>query len=148
VCENPAVLEAAARAGGAGVVCGFGSPSLLCLQVLDELRAGGAMLRYHGDFDWPGIAICNRLIVRCGVLPWRMSAADYLHAVRPECRRLTGQAVQPTWDSELGSAMLDEGAAVHEEQILTGLVSAWRSTPPSCSTPPGLGQDRRVVTAF
>jgi uncharacterized protein (TIGR02679 family) len=127
VCENPAVLEAAARAGRAAVVCGFGSPSLLCLQVLDELRAGGAALHYHGDFDWPGIAICNRLIVRCGVLPWRMGAADYREAVRPECRRLSGHAVAPTWDAELGSAMQEEGAAVHEEQILASLVSAWRS---------------------
>ena len=56
-----------------------------------------------------------------------MGAADNLEAVRPECRRLYGHAVQPAWDSELGSAMKDEGAAVHEEQILASLMSAWRS---------------------
>ena len=55
-----------------------------------------------------------------------MGAADYRQAVRPECRRLTGPAVQPSWDSGLLSAMQEEGAAVHEEQILASLMSAWR----------------------
>jgi len=27
--------------------------------LLMQLRRAGATLRYHGDFDWPGIAIGN-----------------------------------------------------------------------------------------
>ncbi|WP_267881538.1 DUF2399 domain-containing protein [Streptomyces sp. NRRL WC-3725] len=34
---------------------------------------------YHGDFDWPGIALANRIIHRYGVQPWRMGAEEYEH---------------------------------------------------------------------
>ncbi len=34
--------------------------------------------RYHGDFDWAGIAIANDLVQAFEVQPWRMAASDYL----------------------------------------------------------------------
>lgn len=125
VCENPAVLEGFAEVPDVAVVCGSGSPTLLCLQVLDVLTATGAELRYHGDFDWPGIGIANRLVARCGVAPWKMSAADYRSAARPGALPLSGGRVAASWDSELLVAMADAGVAVHEEQVLSGLVAAW-----------------------
>ncbi|MDP9461666.1 MAG: DUF2399 domain-containing protein, partial [Actinomycetota bacterium] len=125
VCENPAVLEGFASAGAATVVCGAGSPSLLCLQVLDALKASGAELRYHGDFDWPGVEIANRLLARCQVVPWQMTAADYEAAARPGGLPLSGRQVQPDWDQALGAAMQRLGVAVHEEQIMSVLLSAW-----------------------
>jgi uncharacterized protein (TIGR02679 family) len=60
-------------------VCTSGQPALVVLDVLAALR--GAELRYHGDFDWPGIAIAHRLIATAGVQPWRMTAADYEHGL-------------------------------------------------------------------
>jgi Protein of unknown function C-terminus (DUF2399) len=42
----------------------------------------GAELWYHGDFDWPGVAIAVDVITRYGGRPWRMSASDYLSAAR------------------------------------------------------------------
>ena len=64
VCENPAVLEAAAQScgGSVAVVCTSGMPSLVAMDLLRRLAGAGALLRYHGDFDWPGIAIANRLV--------------------------------------------------------------------------------------
>jgi uncharacterized protein (TIGR02679 family) len=107
VCENPRVLEAfAERRPVVVVVCTAGEPNLVTLDVLRALRDGGADLRYHGDFDWPGIAIANRLVRALDVRPWRMTAADYRSAVAdlPDRLELIGVPVSPEWDAYLGRA--------------------------------------------
>lgn len=125
VCENPRVLEAVAgrRGGDLAVVCSAGSPNLVVMSVLTQLAEAGAVLRYHGDFDWPGIAIANRLTTT-GCVPWRMTAADYLAAKRVGGLPLHGTPVMPSWDAALGAAMRREGTAVHEEAVLDTLL-AW-----------------------
>jgi uncharacterized protein (TIGR02679 family) len=121
VCENPRVLEAVAERGGRiPVVCTSGQPALVVLDVLAALQ--GAELRYHGDFDWPGVAIANRLIATSGVTPWRMAAADYERGLPSAALPLVGAAVEPTWDAELGAAMRHHGVAVHEEGVLSHLL--------------------------
>jgi uncharacterized protein (TIGR02679 family) len=122
VCENPRVLEAVAeRFGGRlPVVCTSGSPALVVLDVLHGLAC--AELHYHGDFDWPGIAIANRLIAEVGVVPWQMGPDDYTTAVAPSGIPLTGTSVEPSWDPELGAAMRHHGVAVHEEAVLPTLL--------------------------
>lgn len=125
VCENPRVLEAfAERRPDTIVVCTAGEPNLVTLDVLRELRATGANLRYHGDFDWPGIAIANRLVRNLGVRVWHMTAADYRSAVAalPDRLELTGPRVDPDWDAALGRAMSELGTVVHEESVLESLV--------------------------
>ena len=124
VCENPRVLEAVAeRHGGrVAVVCASGQPALVVLDVLRSLA--GAHLRYHGDFDWPGVAIANRLVEEVGVQQWRMGAEEYLAALDAPCPPLTGGGVEPSWDAELGAAMRHHGLAVHEEAVLAGLLVA------------------------
>ena len=78
VCENPRVLEAAFERGSpSAVVCTQGQPAVVVLSLLAILRDGGATLRYHGDFDWPGITIANALIAGHGCAPWQLAAADY-----------------------------------------------------------------------
>lgn len=126
VCENPRVLEGLAETGVAGwtAVCTSGEPNLVVDRVLIDLALSGADLRYHGDFDWPGIAIANRAIVRYGVTPWRMTVEDYVNAVRGDGLALSGPAVEPDWDSELGAAMRSHGRAVHEESVLVEMLSA------------------------
>jgi uncharacterized protein (TIGR02679 family) len=128
VCENPRVLEAfAQRRPDVVVVCTAGEPNLVTLDVLRALRDGRADLRYHGDFDWPGIAIANRLVRTLEVRPWRMTAADYRSAVGklPDRLELTGLPLSPDWDPDLGSAMTELGTAVHEEAVLETLVMAF-----------------------
>jgi uncharacterized protein (TIGR02679 family) len=124
VCENPRVLEAVAeRFGGAiPAVCTSGQPTLAVLDVLGALA--GSELRYHGDFDWPGVAIANRLVREVAAVPWRMDAADYLAAVGGDRPPLAGAPVEPLWDGELGAAMGYHGVAVHEEAVLPDLLAA------------------------
>ena len=122
VCENPRVLEAAAEIGipGWGVVCTSGRPSLVTVEVLERLRSAGAQLRYHGDFDWPGLAMANDLVDRFGAEPWRMAADDYL--ALPAQLTLSGRRVDARWDLELAPAMAHRGLAVHEEATLPALL--------------------------
>lgn len=122
VCENPRVLEAVAErcAGGVAVVCTNGRPALVTLEVLRRCVGTGAALRYHGDFDWAGVAIANQVIEAVGASPWRMDADDYLGA--PAGLPLTGSDVEPSWSTELGPAMRRRGTAVHEEAVLTALL--------------------------
>lgn len=124
VCENPRVLEAAAECHGGAVpvVCTSGMPGLVTLDVLRRLRAGGAELAYHGDFDWPGIGIANRLVAE-GCSPWRMSAPDYLAAASADGLPLQGQRVDAVWDTALGDTMAATGTAVHEEAVLERLLA-------------------------
>lgn len=120
VCENPRVLEAIAESGadGRAVVCTSGEPNFVVAGVLGRLHGAGARLRYHGDFDWPGIAIANRLRHSFGVEPWLMGAEDYVQAVRSDGQALGSPAVEPTWDADLGAAMRLHNRAVHEESML------------------------------
>jgi len=69
-CENPQVLQAAARARvAAPLVCLAGNPSMSGLLLLRRLIDGRADLTYHGDFDWPGVAIATR-VMGVGARPW------------------------------------------------------------------------------
>lgn len=67
VCGNPRVVEAAADAHRtAPLICTSGSAATVVLTLLDALSAAGCTLAYHGDFDWPGIALANRTMQRYG----------------------------------------------------------------------------------
>jgi uncharacterized protein (TIGR02679 family) len=130
VCENPRVLEAVARRSWTGpgerpaVVCTSGVPGLVTTEVLQRLAACGARLAYHGDFDWPGIAMADRLVAQVGCRPWRMGTADYLRGVRADGPPLVGTPVAATWDARLRAEMLRHGRAVHEEAQLDELLEA------------------------
>lgn len=83
VCENPRVIEAAMDAAcQRPLACTSGNPTTTVLALLDALTGAGARLAYRGDFDWPGVAMANRVIRRYGARPWRMSACDYEEHVR------------------------------------------------------------------
>jgi uncharacterized protein (TIGR02679 family) len=126
VCENPRVLEAVAEHARSPwpVVCTSGEPNTVVTAMLGMLVEGGARLRYHGDFDWPGVAIANRVVARFAAVPWRMNAEDYEEGVRAEAPRLTGKPVEPSWDPELGAAMRAHGRCLHEESVLVELLTA------------------------
>lgn len=129
VCENPRVLEAIAERalGGVATVCTSGRSTLVVLEVLRRLARSGAHIRYHGDFDWPGVAMANQLVAMFEVEPWHMSADDYLNS--PARLPLLGAEVSPAWDHELGAAMRHRGLAVHEEAVLEPLLgSLWPRT--------------------
>lgn len=130
VCENPAVLRAAAEQLGtrsAPLVCTEGRPSLAALRMLDVLAAGGSVLHHRGDFDWPGLRIAGSLLARPGTRPWRFGAADYTAARRRHRReaapRLAGFEARSPWDPALATAMAEAGEVVFEEEMLDELLS-------------------------
>jgi uncharacterized protein (TIGR02679 family) len=129
VCENPAVLRAAAERFGsaaAPLVCTEGRPSVACLRLLAALRAGGCQLRYHGDFDWSGLRIAASLLSDQGAVPWHLGTADYLAAVASvegERPALRGAPAASPWDPQLAEAMAQHGVVIHEEDVLERLLA-------------------------
>lgn len=123
VCENPDVVAAAADELGAAcpaMVSLDGQMSAAPRVLLDQLHAAGCRFCYHGDFDWPGVAIANGVIQRYGATPWRYSSRDYAPAAGAPLR---GDLISAVWDAALAPAMRAAGAAVHEEsqlQLLLG----------------------------
>ncbi|MFG2439681.1 TIGR02679 family protein [Streptomyces sp. NPDC048508] len=136
ICENPRVVEAAADAACVqSLVCTSGSAATVVFTLLDALAATGCRFAYHGDFDWPGIALANRVIRRYNAVPWRMGVADYEQlAARSEAEgipqlALDGQLVNANWDTDLAPAMTALGVALHEEVTLDLLVADLSRTP-------------------
>jgi uncharacterized protein (TIGR02679 family) len=128
VVENPRVVEAAAQMrASTPVISTNGRPSSTVLLLLAQLHDAGAELRYHGDFDAAGLAICEGLM-RAGLTPWRMNAADYLTALLAadaEGAVLPNdpQAPGPTpWDPTLQQIFDRERRIVHQERLLPGLI--------------------------
>ena len=123
VCENPNLLAIAADHLGARcapLVCTEGMPAAAQRTVLTQLARAGAVLRYHGDFDWPGLRIGNHVMREHGAGPWRFDAADY-QAALPTApspgRLLQGAAVEASWDDALAAAMRTALRAIDEEMV-------------------------------
>ncbi|MDZ7592352.1 MAG: TIGR02679 family protein [Rubrivivax sp.] len=132
VCENPNLLALAADHLGprcAPLVCTEGMPAAAQRTLLWQLAAAGAMLHYHGDFDWPGLRIAGQVLREHGAHPWRLGAVDYLAAVarapRPG-RALDDAAVDTPWDAALAAAMRQERLAIDEEAVAETLLADLR----------------------
>jgi uncharacterized protein (TIGR02679 family) len=128
VTENPRALEAAlASHATATLVCTQGNPTTTALDLLTGLAAVRCHLHYRSDFDWPGIAIANRVMAATGARPWCFDRATYRTAVDRHGIRnlvpLTGRSVTPAWDPPLGEAMTATGVAIHEELLLEEVVA-------------------------
>jgi len=127
VCENPNLVAIAADALGAHcapLVCTEGMPAAAQRVLLSQLAMAGARLHYHGDFDWPGIAIANAVTDMFGATPWRFGARDYCAALSTNngaSRPLTGGAILARWDNALTDAMNRHGRAIDEEALAASL---------------------------
>lgn len=129
VCENETVVgEAADRLGGgtAALICGRGQPTVAVMRLLQQLRQDGCSLRYHGDFDWPGIRIGNRVMRRLAAMPWRYSSDDYLVAAPGARSPLGGAPADALWDPRLRPAMEEAKVQVEEEDVLDDLLADLR----------------------
>ncbi|MFG3496302.1 TIGR02679 family protein [Streptomyces sp. NPDC047928] len=131
ICENPAVLAAAADTLGPAcspLICLQGQPSAAALTLLRHLHGNGSALHYHGDFDWGGLRIADALLRRVPWRPWRYTARDYRAALtgsdsKLAPRPLTGSPIQTHWDPDLAEALADAGIRVEEERELDLLLS-------------------------
>jgi Protein of unknown function C-terminus (DUF2399) len=113
-------------------------------QLADVVVSGGGKLRYHGDFDWPGLAIASSVMRRHDAKPWRMNARDYVAGVRLHAEHvLLSGTPQPTpWDPELSKAMAATGRVLFEESVaddLVGDLSEYRTYEAPMAQHPGLG---------
>ncbi|PAQ06536.1 TIGR02679 family protein [Mesorhizobium temperatum] len=128
VCENPNLLAIAADRWGAGcapLVCTEGMPAAAQRCLLAQLALAGARLRYHGDFDWPGLRIGNQVMREHGAEPWRFGAADYIAAVRTApglAHPLGGKVAEASWDGALAPAMREHCVAIAEEALAASLL--------------------------
>ncbi|MFB7598570.1 TIGR02679 family protein [Streptomyces sp. NPDC056160] len=129
ICENPAVLSAAADTLGPAcppMVCLQGQPSAAALILLRGLSMRGARLLYHGDFDWGGVRIAEALARKVPWRPWRYTAVDYRAAVvtaGAEAPDLTGPPAATPWDPALAVALAECGVRVEEEAVLDELLT-------------------------
>jgi len=128
VCENAGVLRRAAAELGAGarpLICTEGRPSTAFHRLAKAVTGAHGELSYHGDFDWPGIAIAVGIMARHGARPWRLTAADYETAVKKGAASvaLAGTRQPTPWDATLGEMMAAHGQAVYEESVTGQLIA-------------------------
>ena len=132
VCENPNLLAIAADRLGlrcAPLACTEGMPAAAQRTLFTQLVQAGAHLRYHGDFDWPGIRIGNHVIRVWDARPWRFGAVDYQAAATSASRTqrdLAAACVAASWDAALAPAMQRYGLAIAEEAVASTLLDDLR----------------------
>jgi uncharacterized protein (TIGR02679 family) len=123
VCENPNLIAIAADRLGrscAPMICTDGMPAAAQRTLLRQMVRAGARLRYHGDFDWPGLRIANHVIREYAARPWQFGASDYATAVQAAPRPgliLEGSPVVSSWDEELGTLMQAHQLSIAEESV-------------------------------
>lgn len=126
VCENPAVVAVAADRLGAAcppLLCTEGQPSTAARAVV----GAAAQVRWHNDWDWPGVRMTAAAVERHGARPWRMSAEAYEAAVRAtdptRLRPLAGRPAPTPWEPALARAMAAHGVTLEEELVVDALVA-------------------------
>jgi uncharacterized protein (TIGR02679 family) len=126
VCENPEIVTMAADALGSAcppLVCTDGMPAAAQRTLLSQLVLRGGRLHYHGDFDWPGLAVGNLVMRTFEAAPWRFRAQDYLAACSNSGRELRADdRVEAEWDANLSAVMSQRAIAVHEEAMIEALL--------------------------
>jgi uncharacterized protein (TIGR02679 family) len=121
VCENPAVLRAAAGRPTAPLLCTEGVPSAAVHGLL-ATAPSGTVIHWRNDFDWTGIRLTGSALRRYpGAVPWRMGTGDY--AAAPGGVPLSGTAAAAPWDPGLAELMGVSGHAVMEERLLDLLLA-------------------------
>ncbi len=131
VCENPAVLAAAADDLGPDcppLVCVEGHPSVAARTLLGRVADQGHPIAYHGDFDWGGVRIAAGVLRLPGAAPWRYDAPAYLAAVDAGLGGplTTGTPAPTPWDPALASAMSGHAVRVEEEHLIDQLLTDLR----------------------
>jgi uncharacterized protein (TIGR02679 family) len=125
VCENPAVLRAAAARLGrssAPLVCTEGVPATACWRLLAAI--GDTPVLWRNDFDWAGLRITAAALGRVAARPWRMAETDYTAALAAgDSEPLRGAPAVSPWDPRLAAALTAAGRSVMEERLLPHLLA-------------------------
>lgn len=137
-CENPTVLREAADVLGPTcppLICTEGQPSTAFHRLANKITGNGGQLRYHGDFDWPGIGMTTAIVTRHHAAPWRMTAADYLAALHhtsaadeQPINSLRGTRQPTPWEPLLSDTMDTHNQAIFEEAVVDVLIRDLRAS--------------------
>jgi len=129
ICENPAVVAAAAGALGsksAPIMCTGGIPTDAFWQLGDAITRSGSSMSVHADFDATGLNIAGSVIERYGAEPWRFSSLYYLAAVETygglKLPAVEGDVGQTPWDPPLSATITTTGKIVFEELVIESLI--------------------------
>jgi uncharacterized protein (TIGR02679 family) len=128
VCENPAVVNAAAEQLGSctrPLVCVGGWPNTAVSMLLERLRASGCELRYQGDFDVKGMLIADHIRRRHGARPWRFDVETYAAALQPGSASSEADVLQ---HGTLAAAIKHVGTPAFEEDLIDTLVGDLRAS--------------------
>lgn len=129
VCENIAVLAAAARTLGSNspsLICTDGQPSAAVHRLLAS-RGPDTDIEWRADFDWAGLHMVKRAMDRYSASPWRMDVDSYRRALDARnSEPLKGHPTDSPWDPELSVALRDSGRAVMEERLIPDLLADLR----------------------
>ncbi|GAA1891035.1 TIGR02679 family protein [Streptantibioticus ferralitis] len=133
VCENPAVLAAAADELGPHcppLVCVEGNLSAAARTLLRHLSDQDCPIAYHGDFDWGGFRIATSVLRLPTATPWRYDTPSYLTAVERGLGAplTTGSPIPTPWDPALSTAMARHGIRVEEEHLIDRLLADLRQS--------------------
>lgn len=132
VTENPSVVtaatELAANALPAAVrlLCTVGTPSTLEITAIAALADLGWKVAARADFDPAGLAHVRALLAASpAIVPWRMSATDYLKSTTTVGTKTSVDITQTDtpWDVTLASTMTRTGARGYEEALLPELLT-------------------------
>lgn len=127
ICENPAVLRAAAEQLGPRcrpLICTEGRPGMAFWRMTSALGAAGTRFAVRADFDGPGLSIVDEILRRTAASPWRFDATTYAAAAERTDRALSARPLGDTpWDPELGRAMAERRRFVEEEELITSLLA-------------------------
>lgn len=125
--ENPTIISLAASHLGSRcppIICVNGEPCHAARHLMRQLRAAGCTLWYHGDFDWPGVAIAGRIFTEFGAKPWLFDLEAYEAAMPLESRPLNGSPISTPWSTALSTSMEIHGKAYDEERVADSLIHA------------------------
>ncbi len=132
VCENPTIISLAATQLGnrcPPIICVNGEPCHAARRIMRLLCDAGCSLWYHGDFDWAGIAIAERIFTEFGAKPWLFDLDAYEEAMPLESRHLTGTPIPTPWAPALSITMQNHGKAYDEERLADFLINALSQRP-------------------
>lgn len=147
VCENPSILDEASNRIGAScppMICVEGHPSLACWVLLEQLCCAKFRLAYHGDFDWGGVRIANKLYGAFGFEPWRFTSTS--HCIRSQHhRKLRPPESEALWDKTLSETIRRSEVSVEEESSIDELLADLINSSPSHSLSGGQHPDDRIA---
>ncbi|MFC9846256.1 TIGR02679 domain-containing protein [Streptomyces sp. NPDC060223] len=121
VCENPAVLEAAADELGPkcpALICTDGMPSNAALDLVSGLSAAAAEITVRADIDEAGFVVVDQLLSAApAAATWRYDAGTYLDHLGT-----TATAHRPSGLDALRRLYAEHRIPLHEEALLTSLL--------------------------